>query len=62
MVKEHHIVLSLHLDMLTTLTTASTVLAAMLVLGVWKGMLQRPSLRLCPSCGRYVKHGHCRCN
>jgi hypothetical protein len=42
--------------------SASLSLAAMLVLGVSKGILQRQNLRLCPSCGRYVKRrGRCAC-
>jgi len=47
--------------MVTTFGAASAALAAMLVLGLVKGLLQRPAQRLCPSCGRYVKRGHCRC-
>jgi hypothetical protein len=45
-----------------TLASSTCVLAAMLVLGLSKGLLSRTSLRLCPSCGRYVKpNGRCAC-
>jgi hypothetical protein len=47
---------------LFALATSTCVLAAMLVVGVAKGMLSRAPLRHCPSCGRYVKPGgRCRC-
>jgi hypothetical protein len=49
-------------QLVAALGSASLSLAAMLVLGVCKGVLQRQNLRLCPSCGRYVKRGsQCRC-
>jgi hypothetical protein len=45
-----------------TLASSTCVLAAMIVLGVAKGMLDRSWLRLCPSCGRYVRAGaRCGC-
>jgi hypothetical protein len=43
------------------LASSTCVLAAMLVLGLSKGILTRTPLRQCPSCGRYVRAGHCRC-
>jgi len=47
---------------LLTLASSTCVLAAMLILGVAKGLLSRTSMRLCPSCGRYVKsNGRCAC-
>jgi hypothetical protein len=50
-----------HTAGLLALASSSFALAAMLVLGVAKGMLNRTSLRLCPSCGRYIRNGHCAC-
>ncbi len=47
---------------LPALATSTCVLAAMIVLGVSRGMLDRSWLRLCPSCGRYVRAGRrCGC-
>ena len=37
-------------------------IAGMLLLGLSKGLLSRTPLRLCPSCGRYIRGGHCGCN
>jgi len=46
---------------LLALASSTTVLAAMIVLGLSKGLLTRSSLRHCPSCGRYARAGHCGC-
>jgi len=47
---------------LGALASSTFVLAAMIVLGLSKGLLTKASLRQCPSCGRYVRAGgHCRC-
>jgi hypothetical protein len=47
---------------LLMLATSTSVLAAMLVLGLSKGLLTRSSLQYCPSCGRYVKpNRRCAC-
>jgi len=47
---------------LVALASSTCVLAAMLVLGLSKGLLTRMPLRHCPSCGRYVRAGgHCNC-
>jgi hypothetical protein len=47
---------------LLALTSSTCVLAAMIVLGVSKGLLNRTPLRHCPSCGRYVRVGaRCGC-
>jgi hypothetical protein len=44
------------------LASAGCVAAAMIMLGLGKGLLIRRAHRLCPSCGRYVKPGSfCRC-
>jgi hypothetical protein len=44
------------------LASSTCVFAAMIVLGVSKGLLNRTPLRHCPSCGRYVRLGaRCRC-
>jgi len=47
---------------LVSLASSTCVLAAMLVLGLSKGILIRSPLRHCPSCGRFVRAGLCRCN
>ena len=48
---------------LVALASCTCVLAAMLVLGLSKGLLSRSPLRHCPSCGRYVRAGaHCGCH
>jgi hypothetical protein len=52
--------MSAHSPELLTLASSTCVLAAMLVLGVSKGLLSRAPLRQCPSCGKYVRNGH-RC-
>jgi hypothetical protein len=49
-----------HSPELFALASSTSALAAMLVLGVAKGLLTRPTLRQCPSCGRYFRAGH-RC-
>ncbi|HEX3455877.1 MAG TPA: hypothetical protein VHS03_14730 [Gaiellaceae bacterium] len=47
---------------LITFASTTCVLAAMIVLGVSKGVLNRTALRHCPSCGRYVRLGaRCGC-
>jgi hypothetical protein len=47
---------------LPALATSTCVLAAMIVLGVSRGMLEQSWLRQCPSCGRYVRAGRrCAC-
>jgi hypothetical protein len=47
---------------LFALASSTCVLAAMLVLGLSKGLLTRTPLRHCPSCGRYVRTGgNCNC-
>jgi hypothetical protein len=44
------------------LMSSTCVLAAMIVLALSKSMLTRSWLRLCPSCGRYVRAGgRCGC-
>ena len=54
--------MSSHSPELFALASSTCVLAAMLVLGLAKGLLNRSPLRLCPSCGRYVKPGdRCHC-
>ena len=51
-----------NLTELPTLASSTCVLAAMLVLALSKGLLSRPSLRQCPSCGRFVRpNGRCAC-
>lgn len=47
---------------LFVLGSSTCALAAMLVLGLSKGLLNRAPLRHCPSCGRYRRPGgHCSC-
>jgi hypothetical protein len=54
--------MSSHSPELFALASSTCVLAAMLVLGLTKGLLSRAPLRHCPSCGGYVKAGgRCRC-
>jgi hypothetical protein len=44
------------------LATSTCVLAAMIVLGFAKGMLDRVSVRSCPSCGHQIRAGgRCGC-
>jgi hypothetical protein len=48
---------------LLALATSTCVLAAMLVLGMAKGLLVRASLRHCASCGHLVRIGErCGCS
>ena len=51
-----------HVSALLALASSTFTLAAMLVLGLAKGLLNRVPLRQCPSCGRYVKAGRCGCS
>jgi len=45
------------------LATSTCALAAMLMLGLKKGLLVRASLRHCASCGRLVRTGErCGCS
>jgi len=53
--------MSSHSPELFALATSTCVLAAMIVLGVSKGLLSKAPLRHCPSCGRYFRAGH-RCS
>jgi hypothetical protein len=54
--------MSLTASEVLTLASSTCVLAAMIVLGVARGMLDRSRLRLCPSSGRYVRAGaRCGC-
>jgi hypothetical protein len=47
---------------LFALASSTCVLAAMLVLGLSKGLFTRAPLRHCPSCGRYKRaREHCNC-